>query len=205
MKKLMWVTVFSLCASNVWAGGLEQLKVFVNSSKSAQADFHQVVLDNKGNKIREATGEMLFQRPGKFRWVYKLPYEQIIVGDGQKFWLYDTDLEQVTVKKLDAALGSSPAALLAGDNEIERSFTLSDQGEKKGLSWLQAVPKSADSSFEKILMGFDKQAALSEMVLFDSFGNNTTVTFSNLQINPKFTGSPFKFTPPANVDVLEDL
>ena len=101
-----------------------KLKNFIANTHTAQANFTQEVLDKNGKRIQSASGIMQFSRPGKFRWTYQKPYEQVIVGDGAKFWLYDVDLNQVTVKKLDAALGSSPAALLAGSNEIERDFAL---------------------------------------------------------------------------------
>ncbi|HEX5337451.1 MAG TPA: outer-membrane lipoprotein carrier protein LolA, partial [Gallionella sp.] len=132
------------------------------------------------------------------------PYEQIIVGDGEKFWLYDVDLNQVTVKKLDAALGSSPAALLSGSNEIERGFTLKESGSQDGLEWLQAIPKAQDSSFEKILMAFNAQAELVAMELSDQFGHKTVLRFSAMQHNPKFSAEQFRFTPPKGADVLGD-
>ena len=120
-----------LLATAAHAGASDKLRNFISASQSGQANFTQVVQDKKGKKIQSASGTMQFVRPGKFRWVYQKPYEQIIVGDGKKFWLYDVDLNQVTVKKLDAALGSSPAALLSGNNEIERSFVLQDSGTQR--------------------------------------------------------------------------
>ncbi|PIX04727.1 MAG: outer membrane lipoprotein carrier protein LolA, partial [Gallionellales bacterium CG_4_8_14_3_um_filter_54_18] len=137
-----------------------------------------------------------------FRWTYSKPYEQIIVGDGAKFWLYDKDLNQVTVKKLDAALGSSPAALLAGSNEIERGFTLKEAGQRQGLEWLQATPKSQESSFSAVYMAFDAQAGLVAMELNDAFGHKTVLRFSAMQRNPKLPAAQFQFTPPAGADVL---
>ncbi|OHC90792.1 MAG: outer membrane lipoprotein carrier protein LolA, partial [Sideroxydans sp. RIFOXYD2_FULL_59_7] len=118
----------------VHAGAVDQLKSFISGTRSAQAEFTQTVLDSKGRKMQTASGTMQFVRPGKFRWEYRQPYAQLIVGDGEKFWLYDADLEQVTVRKLDAALGSSPAALLSGNNEIERGFLLEEAGEQYGLT-----------------------------------------------------------------------
>src|SRR5512135_2328324 len=125
------------------AAATDKLKSFIAATHSAQANFTQEVQDKNGRRIQSASGTMQFVRPGKFRWEYRKPYEQLIVGDGKKFWLYDIDLEQVTVKKLDAALGGSPAALLAGSNEIESDFALSDLADRDGLEWLQATPKSA--------------------------------------------------------------
>jgi chaperone LolA len=134
--------------------------------------------------------------------VYQKPYEQIIVGDGKKFWMYDVDLNQVTVKKLDAALGGSPAALLSGNNEIERDFVLTDKGEKEGLDWLEAKPKSAESNFTKVLMAFNSHAELMVMELFDSFNHRTILRFSGLKNNPSLSPQLFNFVPPKGADVL---
>ncbi|MCR4305030.1 MAG: outer membrane lipoprotein chaperone LolA [Gallionella sp.] len=184
------------------AGAIEKLNTFIAATHSAQANFTQEVLDQNGKRIQSASGVMQFQRPGKFRWTYQKPYEQIIVGDGEKFWLYDVDLNQVTVKKLDAALGSSPAALLSGSNEIERGFTLTESGSRDGLDWLQAIPRAQDSGFEKIRMAFDAQAGLVIMELNDTFGHKTVLKFSAMQRNPKLSERQFQFTPPKGADVL---
>ncbi|MDX8378516.1 MAG: outer membrane lipoprotein chaperone LolA [Gallionella sp.] len=184
------------------AGAIDKLRTFIATTHSAQANFSQVVLDQNGKRIQSASGVMQFQRPGKFRWTYQKPYEQIIVGDGKKFWLYDKDLEQVTVKKLDAVLGNSPAALLAGSNHIDRGFTLKEAGERDGLEWLQATPKGQDSSFSAVYMAFDAQDRLKVMELNDDFGHKTVLRFSDMQRNPKLPAQQFQFTPPEGVDVL---
>jgi chaperone LolA len=189
-------------SSPVHAGASDKLRSFISSSLSGQANFTQVVQDRKGKKIQSASGTMQFVRPGKFRWVYQKPYEQIIVGDGAKFWLYDVDLNQVTVKKLDAALGSSPAALLSGNNEIERAFVLKDIASKDGLEWLDASAKTADTGFDKIAMAFNAQGELVIMELRDAFGLKTEIRFSNMQRNPQLSPSLFKFVPPKDADVL---
>lgn len=195
--------IFLLIVSPVaHAGAIGRLKTFIAATHSAQAEFTQEVLDQNGKRIQSASGVMQFQRPGKFRWTYRKPYEQLIVGDGARFWLYDADLNQVTVKKLDAALGSSPAALLSGSNEIERGFTLSEDGSRGGLDWLQAIPKGQDSGFEKIRMAFDAQASLVIMELNDTFGHRTVLKFSAMQRNPKLPEQQFKFAPPKGADVL---
>ncbi|BBI98670.1 outer-membrane lipoprotein carrier protein [Ferrigenium kumadai] len=193
-----------MCAATSHAGGIDKLKEFVASTRSAQANFSQVVLDQGGKRIQSASGVMQFVRPGKFRWTYQKPYEQLIVGDGAKFWLYDVDLNQVTVKKLDAALGSSPAALLSGSNEIERGFALKESGSQDGLDWLQATPKAQDSSFNSILMGFNAQAELVVMELNDQFGHKTVLRFSGLKRNPQLPPQLFKFEPPKGADVLSE-
>ena len=190
---------FSTCA---YAGGSDKLRNFISSSHSGQANFTQVVQDKKGKKIQSASGTMQFVRPGKFRWVYQKPYEQIIVGDGAKFWLYDVDLNQVTVKKLDAALGSSPAALLSGNNEIERSFVLKDKGTRDNLDWLEATAKAPDTGFDRISMAFNAQGELIIMELRDAFGLTTELRFSNMQRNPQLSPQLFKFVTPKGADVL---
>lgn len=200
-KALAGFAVFLLAAS-AHAGAIDKLKSFVASTRSGQADFNQEVQNKNGKRIQSASGTMHFVRPGKFRWIYQKPYEQWIVGDGEKFWLYDVELSQVTTKKLDAALGSSPAALLAGSNEIERDFALKDNGEHDGLEWLQALPKTQDTSFEKILMAFNAQADLAIMELYDALGQKTVLRFSSLKRNPQLSPQLFSFTPPKGVDVL---
>ncbi len=203
MKYIFTTLLLLILSPTTHAAAIEKLKSFIAATRSAQADFTQVVVDQNGQKIQDASGVMQFQRPGKFRWTYQKPYEQIIVGDGVKFWLYDVDLNQVTVKKLDAAIGSSPAALLAGSNEIERAFTLQESGNQDGLDWLRATPKAQDSSSDQILMAFNAQAQLVIMELQDSYGRKTVLRFSDLQRNPKLSQQQFRFTPPAGADVLE--
>ena len=187
---------------SAYAGATDKLKNFIASTHSAQANFTQEVLDKSGKRIQSASGTMQFIRPGKFRWVYQKPFEQLIVGDGEKFWLHDVELNQVTVKKIDAALGSSPAALLSGSNEIERGFQLKDNGTRDNLEWLQATPRAQDTSFEKILMAFNAQSELMIMELQDAFGHTTVLRFSKLQRNPKLSPQLFKFVPPKGADVL---
>ncbi|HCJ51342.1 MAG: outer membrane lipoprotein carrier protein LolA [Gallionellaceae bacterium CG1_02_56_997] len=202
MKYIFAILMLTVLPFSAHAGAIERLKTFIAATHSAQANFSQEVLDQNGRRIQSASGIMQFQRPGRFRWTYSKPYEQIIVGDGAKFWLYDKDLNQVTVKKLDAALGSSPAALLAGSNEIERGFTLKEAGQRQGLEWLQATPKSQESSFSAVYMAFDAQAGLVAMELNDAFGHKTVLRFSAMQRNPKLPAAQFQFTPPAGADVL---
>ncbi len=201
MLKRLCVAALCCAAFDVHASAIEKLQAFMSATHSAQANFTQEVRDKNGKRIQSASGTMQFVRPGKFRWVYQKPYEQLIVGDGAKFWMYDIDLNQVTVKKLDAALGSSPAALLAGSNEIERDFTLADLADRDGLEWLQATPKSAESSFEKILMAFDA-SGLAVMELHDSFGHHTVLRFTDLKSNPDLSPQRFQFVPPKGADIL---
>ena len=192
-----------LAAVAAHAGSIEKLQAFVAQTQSARANFTQDVLNEKSKVVQSAQGQLSFARPGKFRWEYRKPYEQSIVGDGERLWVYDKELAQVTVKKLDGALGSSPAALLAGSNEIEEYYNLDAKGVKGGLDWLEAYPKSNDTMFEKVRMGF-KGNTLDTMELFDHLGQVTRIRFTAIQRNPGLPAGTFTFIPPAGVDVLED-
>lgn len=183
------------------AGGVDRLKAFIAGAKTAEADFSQTVSDKNGRVTQQASGRMAFARPGKFRWDYSKPYEQVIVGDGVKLWLYDADLEQVTVKTLGDVVAGTPAALLAGDNAIEKYFVLKNAGEADGLEWLEATPKNKDTSFERIRMGF-KGDTLVQMELFDFFGQRTTLKLSRMVRNPAIPASRFTFTPPKGADII---
>lgn len=202
MLKKSFTLILLLATTTAHAAATDKLKSFIAATHSAQANFTQEVQDKNGKRIQSASGTMQFERPGRFRWEYRKPYEQLIVGDGKKFWMYDIDLNQVTVKKLDAALGSSPAALLSGNNEIEHGFTLKDIEARDGLEWLQATPKSAESTFEKILMAFNAKSELVVMELYDAFGNHTLLRFTELKNNPALSAQRFHFTPPKGADVL---
>lgn len=204
MKYILAALMLLTFSPSAHAAAIEKLKTFIAATHSAQANFTQDVFDQTGKRIQRSSGIMQFQRPGKFRWTYQKPYEQLIVGDGVKFWLYDADLNQVTVKKLDAALGSSPAALLSGSNEIESGFNLTEDASRDGMEWLLAIPKAQDSGFERIRMAFDAQAGLAVMELYDAFGNKTVLKFSEMQRNPKLAERQFHFTPPKGADVLSD-
>jgi len=183
------------------AGGVDRLKAFIAGAKTAEADFTQTVSDKNGRVSQQASGKMAFARPGKFRWDYSKPYEQVIVGDGVKLWLYDADLEQVTVKSLGDVIAGTPAALLAGDNAIEKYFVLKDAGVADGLEWLEATPKNKDTTFERIRMGF-RGDTLMQMDLFDFFGQRTTLKLSRMVRNPTIPPSRFTFTPPKGADII---
>lgn len=177
------------------------MKDYFKNIHSAQADFHQVVTDKQGHKTQDVTGTMRLQKPNKFRWDYNKPFVQEIVGDGDKVWLFDPELNQVTVRSFSKAAGSTPAALLAGGKDIERQFNIKDTSRKGSLEWVLAIPKVSDTGFERLFLGFDGDA-LVEMELHDSFGNRTAIVFSNIQRNIKLSSDLFKFTPPRDADVL---
>jgi len=200
MKKLFPVLLLALLAPlGAQAAAIAQLKAFIASTKTLSADFTQVVSGQ--NKQDKAGGTLEIARPGKFRWNYTTPYEQLIVGDGKTLWVYDKELAQVTKKSLDAALGSSPAAVLAGSNAIEHDYALKEMGAQGGLEWLAASPKHQDNTFSSIRMGF-KANQLVAMELNDSFGNLTQIRFGNLKKNPAIPAAHFQFTPPKGADVM---
>jgi outer membrane lipoprotein carrier protein len=190
--------VFPLLAD---AGAIDQLHRFLQETRTLKADFAQIVISRGGRKPLQSAGTVAISRPGKLRWDIQKPYPQLVVGDGEKIWIYDSELKQVTVRPAGQALGGSPAALLAGKNELEKNFALAEAGELDGMDWVEALPKAGDSGFEKIRLGF-AGSDLAAMVLVDSFGQTTQIRFSKLERNPALPASTFKFTPPPGVDVV---
>jgi chaperone LolA len=199
--RLLFLILALAIGGTAHAGGIDRLRAFIAGAKTAEADFTQTVSDKNDRVTQQASGKMAFARPGKFRWDYSKPYEQVIVGDGVKLWLYDADLEQVTVKALGDVIAGTPAALLAGDNAIEKYFVLKDAGVADGLEWLEATPKSKDTTFERIRMGF-KNDTLAQMELFDFFGQRTTLKLTRMVRNPAIPPSRFTFTPPKGADII---
>lgn len=202
-KKIILLVWLSLICNvqSAYADGMSSVKAFYQDTKAIRANFHQVVTDRQGRKVQEVDGEMQLKRPNKFKWDYNKPYEQQIISDGHQVWLYDTDLAQVTVNSLRQSIGSSPAALLAGDANIDKSFKLSNAFRKDDLEWVSANPKDKESGFEKILMGF-KDNKIQALSLIDSFGHTTQITFSDVQVNPALDEKNFSFKPPQGVDVV---
>lgn len=191
----------SLLPALAQAGAIDQLHDFLKNTRSFKADFSQALLAKNGRKPQQSSGTVAVARPGKLRWEIAKPYPQLVVGDGERFWIHDPELQQVTVRKADKALGASPAALLSGSNDLERNFNLREVGEADGLAWVEATPKTGDSGFERVRLGF-AGADLQAMELFDSFGQTTLVRFSRIERNPNLPAATFKFTPPAGADVI---
>ena len=203
MKRLLIAVVCLFVVPFAEAAAVDKLHRFLDTMKTLRADFAQIVVAKNGKKSQQSSGVMMISRPGKFRWQIEKPYSQLLVGDGEKVWIYDQDLRQVTVKKVDAAIGSTPAALLVGGKTLEKNFTLREIGVRDGLEWLEAIPKTADSGFEKIQIGFSGND-VKAMELFDNFGQMTSLFFNNIDRNPQLAASLFAFKPPAGVDVLGD-
>jgi len=183
------------------AAGVERFQSYLRGTQTARADFEQKVFDRERKLVQESKGSFSFLRPGRFRWIYAQPYPQLIVGDGRRVWIYDEDLNQVTVRAMEKALGSTPAALLAGAADVERAFELADAGSRDGLEWLEAKPREREAGFERIRLGMGT-LGVQAMELTDHFGQTTVLRFSNVVRNPQLDPASFRFVPPKGADVL---
>lgn len=196
-------STLALASLTARAGAVDELRSFLTQTKTARGEFTQRVTSRAGATAQNASGRFVFQRPGKFRWVYDKPYEQIIVADGDKLFLYDKDLNQVTVKRLSGAIPASPASILFGSDDFEKDFDVADAGSRDGLEWVEARPRAKDSPFERIEIGF-RDGLPAAMRLTDSFGQVSLLRFAKVERNPKVDAGQFRFTPPPGADVLED-
>jgi len=198
---LIFLMVFNVASAE--QSPIDQLKSFLAKTSSLTAVFKQVTLDENGYPTQTSHGMFYLSRPGKFRWNYNKPYAQEIVSNAGTVWFYDVDLEQVTVKKLDDSLGSTPALLLSGDIALEENFTLQQQGIDADLQWIKLSPKNEESGFKYILIGLDGDV-LGGMELSDNFGQLTRIYFSDVKLNPQLEESLFEFTAPEGVDIFEN-
>ena len=200
---LLVLTNMAFAKINTKNDAVTQLKAFLLVSKSVSADFKQVLINEAGNPTQTSYGIFYLQRPGKFRWDYLKPFKQQIVSNSGKVWFYDTDLEQVTVKKVDESLGSTPALLLSGDVSLEENYIMEGQGADGSMQWVKLLPKNQDSSFKYILIGLEK-GKLAGMELSDNFGQLTRIYFSNLILNAPLKQTLFEFQAPKGADVFSD-
>lgn len=208
MTKRIAIILIAACAVSARAGGLENLEAFVKTVKSGKAEFSQVVTSpaKEGQVARSkvSSGSFEFARPSRFKFVYKKPFEQTIVADGQTLWLYDVDLNQVTARKQASALGSTPAALIAAAPDLkalQADFALTDAPDKDGLQWVQGTPKAKDSQLQQVRVGF-KQDQLAVLEILDSFGQRSVLSFVGFQPNAALDAGTFQFKPPAGADVV---
>ncbi len=209
MKKTLIATILIAAgAGNTWATGLESLEKFVKTAKTGRAEFTQVVTapskDGQAARTKKSNGSFEFSRPGRFKFVYKKPFEQFIVADGQTLWLYDVDLNQVSARKQASALGSTPAALIASATDmaaLQADFALTAAPDRDGLEWVQATPKTKDSSLQYVRVGF-KGADLAALDILDSFGQLSSMRFVGLEANVALDAASFQFKPPAGADLI---
>ena len=191
----------ALGATVAHADAVDTLKEFVRDVKSGRSAFTQTVTAPDGAKKKSSSGSFEFARPNRFRFAYAKPFEQLIVADGQKVWIYDADLNQVSARKLSNALGATPAALLAGGS-LEKDFDLSALPAKDGLEWVKATPKAKDGAFQAVRVGF-KGGELAALEIIDSFGQRSLLRFNGFVANPPVNAEAFRFKVPAGADVIE--
>lgn len=203
MPRLKVLVMLFLLSPAVQASAPTSLERFFNDVHTYTAHFQQVVLDEGLNILQESSGTLSIERPGKFRWDYDTPYQQQIVGDGKKVWIYDVELQQVTVRRMTAALGSTPALLLAGKAGLKRHFAVTDLGHQGKLDWVKMVPKIRDGGFEDIRIGFEN-GVIRSLELVDGFGQTTRITLSDASENKKIDPKRFSFVPPKGVDVITE-
>ena len=201
MKKLLATSLIAFASLAAHADAADTLRAFIRDVNTGRAQFTQTVTSPDGAKKKTSSGSFEFSRPNRFRFAYAKPFEQLIVGDGQKVWIYDADLNQASSRKFTSALGATPAALLAGGS-LDKDFDLSPLPPKEGLEWVQANPKSNDGSFKSVRVGFrGKELAAIEIV--DAFDQRSLLQFSQFSAGVSFGADAFRFTPPAGADVIE--
>ena len=212
MKKYIATMLVAVCAHPAWADGMDSLEAFVKTVSSGRAEFTQVVTapakDGQAARSKTSSGTFEFSRPNRFRFIYKKPFEQSIVADGQTLWLHDVDLNQVTSRKQASALGSTPAALIAAAPDLralQADFTLAAAPDADGLQWVVATPKSKEGQLQAVRVGFrpgEKSSGLAALEIIDSFGQRSVLSFSKVEVNPNLPADTFRFTPPKGADVI---
>ncbi|MHC0509673.1 outer membrane lipoprotein chaperone LolA [Achromobacter aegrifaciens] len=202
-RRLAAVAALSLAPAMVFAASArEQLRAFVATVTSATGSFSQYTVNNQGRTQPAQTGVFSFQRPGKFKWAVQKPYEQLVISDGRQVFQFDPDLAQVTERKVDAAIGTSPAAILFGSGSLEQSFDVSALPSKDGIDWLRAKPRTADAGFSRVDIGMKDNLPV-RVELLDSFGQTTRVDLSGIAANPQLPAKEFQFVAPKGVDVVK--
>jgi outer membrane lipoprotein carrier protein len=201
MKRFLVFVQLALAACAVHAGAVENLREFIRDVKTGQTAFTQTVTSPDGARTKVSSGRFEFSRPNRFRFAYSRPFEQTIVADGQKVWIFDADLNQASSRKLASALGGTPAALLAGGS-LDPDFELAAQPDRDGLNWVLATPRAPESAFKSVRVGF-RGKTLAAVEIVDTFGQKSTLQFSQFEANPVLAAERFQFRVPAGADVIE--
>lgn len=201
LSKFLTSLALSFMAVAAQADSVDTLNSFLKDVKSGRANFTQTVTSPDGKRTKKSSGTFEFQRPNQFRFVYQKPFEQTIVADGQKVWIFDPDLNQASSRKIDQALGATPAALLAGGN-VSRDFVLKAQANDKGLEWVLATPRQAEGSIQNLRIGF-RSGELSAIEIMDAFGQKSLLEFTGVVSNPSIPAERFRFQLPAGADLIE--
>lgn len=185
------------------ADQLNPLEMFLADLNTFSAGFEQTLVNELGEEMERSVGALYVERPGKFHWAYWEPFPQLIVSDGRSLWIYDEDLEQVTVKDVTASIDDSPAALLGGDVDVDAHYVVLEAGESEGVQWLELTPRDIESQYETVRLGF-RDGDLAAMELFDNLGQKTRIVFQDVRRNPPLEAGLFEFTPPAGIDVVDE-
>jgi outer membrane lipoprotein carrier protein len=201
MKNLLIFVQLAVLALGAHASAVDTLKEFIRDVKTGQAGFTQAVTSPDGLRTKVSSGRFEFSRPNRFRFAYNKPFEQVIVADGQKVWIFDTDLNQVSSRKVAAALGGTPAALLAG-GPLEKDFEVTALADQDGLTWALATPRAAESAFQSVRVGF-RGKTLAAIEIVDSFGQRSKLQFAQFEANPVLSADRFRFVVPPGADVIE--
>ncbi|OOG25933.1 outer membrane lipoprotein carrier protein LolA [Thioalkalivibrio denitrificans] len=204
---LRYLTTFLLALSVVAPAMADdaraQLDRFFNDVTGFEARFEQLVINEQDEVLQKSEGQVQLQRPGRFRWDYETPYRQLIVADGQFLWTYDEDLAQATARPMEQVLAGAPIALLSEERPLHESFHIEVVGERAGLNWVELEPHDRDADFTRILIGMDDRR-IGMMVLYDQFGQQTRIRFSDMRLNPGFPSRTFRFEAPEGVDVIRN-
>lgn len=199
---VLFFTLFASLNTPVFAQSAEQqLNDALAGMDNLTADFKQTVFDDNKQVVQQSSGNLAIQRPGKFAWIYTTPYEQQIIADGEELWVYDVELDQVTVKPMKTGLASAPIMILMRKNDISTEFEISEVGQRKFLYWIELKPKSQDIDYTSVFIGLE-DGAVKAMELRDKFGQSTQIVFENLRLNVVHNPATFKFVPPEGVDVF---
>ena len=195
------IIIIAIFASPAWAGDAEQrLKAALKNMDNLSAEFKQTLRDEDKKIVQQSRGTLALQRPGKFAWRYIDPYEQRIVADGSELWIYDVELEQVTVKPMDESLSNAPIMILMKQSDVTQEFTVSEVGQRKYLYWVELKPNASDLEYTTIYIGLE-DGSVKAMELQDQFGQSTQIVFENLRVGVVHNPDTFKFVPPPGVDV----
>jgi len=194
---------FGAAAPQTPQEGQKRVETFLQGLDGLQAQFRQTLSDRSGQQLEEASGTLAVSRPDRFRWDYRDPYQQVIVADGARIWIYDSDLEQVTVRKLDETLSATPAMLLSGRSNLADNFSVTQASREGAVDWIRMEPRREDTDFKWVRLGFEG-AVLKYMQLADKLGQTTSLEFSNVERNPPLDPSRFTFTVPPGADVIGD-
>lgn len=200
---LLWLCVFLIPPTAVAGPGLDRLDRFFSGLRSLDTAFEQTVTDNAQRPTQQTRGRLQILRPGRFRWTYEEPYQQLIVTDGARLWVYDPDLVQVTISRLDASIGNTPALLLSTEQPLDQLFMITELPPQNDIAWVQLDPRQEDTNFTRIRLAFDRNT-LYAMEIVDGFGQTMNIRFLGLERNPALDPDRFRFTPPAGVDVVGD-